>query len=159
MRRNIHVHAGGQGIWQARMMRRLGASVTLCSVLTGETGRVVRSLLEQEGFSVIAVEREGFGAAYVHDRRGGADSLTAGLCVGLALGEPLRHAVTLGAAAGALNVTRHGLGTGDTEAIERLRGAVRTRVLREPDGDMPHLSPDQLASLADDGRREDGDPR
>lgn len=43
---DIHVHAGGQGVWQARMMRRLGASVTLCCVLTGETGRVVRGLLE-----------------------------------------------------------------------------------------------------------------
>ena len=43
------------------MMRRLGASVTLCCVLTGEAGRVVRGLLEDEGFDVAAVERTGRG--------------------------------------------------------------------------------------------------
>lgn len=313
---DIHVHAGGQGVWQARMMRRLGASVTLCCILTGETGRVVRGLLEEEGFRVAPVERSGRGAAYVHDRRGGeripvaetagdaigrheldelygialregldsglvslsgpdadetlpsdtyrrlaadlraggarvvvdlagerlraaleggvdvlkvsdeelrddglldgdeadavldamaglrergaaavivtrasrplllldaegaveispprlevadtrgaGDSLTAGLCAGLARGESLREAATLGAAAGALNVTRHGLGTGDTGTIERLRETVRARVLSGGgDDDTPRLTPDDLAALAEEperpeaGRREE----
>lgn len=312
---DIHVHAGGQGVWQARMMLRLGASVTLCCALTGETGRVVRDLLEAEGFEVAGVERAGRGAAYVHDRRGGertpiaetagdalgrheldelygivlreglatglvslsgpdgdetlpadtyrrlasdlraggarvvadlsgdrllaaleggidvlkvsddelrydglldgddagslmdamaalrergggsvvvtraseplllldggtvlevtpppleaadtrgaGDSLTAGVCAALALGEPLREAVTMGAAAGAMNVTRHGLGTGDAAAIERLREAVRTRELRGTGGDggerMPHVTPSDLASLADAGDGGDGE--
>ncbi|WP_261166120.1 1-phosphofructokinase family hexose kinase [Microbacterium sp. Marseille-Q6965] len=311
---DIHVHAGGQGVWQARMMRRLGASVTLCCVLTGEIGRVVRDLLENEGFTVAAVERSGRGASYVHDRRGGerlpvaetagdaigrheldelygialregldsglvslsgpdgdgtlpadtyrrlaadlreggarvvvdlsgerllaaleggvdvlkvsdeelrddelldgdepeavleamarlrargagavvvtraseplllldaegaveispprleaadtrgaGDSLTAGLCAGLALGESLRDAVTLGAAAGALNVTRHGLGTGETGTIERLREAVRARTLSRGDGAAtPHLSPGDLAALASDTNPTERDDR
>jgi len=67
----IHVHAGGQGVWQARMLLRLGTSVTMCSALTGEIGRVLRHLLQDEGISIVAVEREGHGSAYVHDRRGG----------------------------------------------------------------------------------------
>ncbi|GAA1739040.1 PfkB family carbohydrate kinase [Microbacterium paludicola] len=303
----IHVHAGGQGVWQARMLRRLGVSATLCCALTGELGRVVRRLLEDEGFRVVGVEREGRGAAYVHDRRdgertavaetqgqplgrhdldelygamlregidaglailsgpdgdgvlpadtyrrlaadlrtndvrvvadlagdrmiaaleggidvlkvsdeelvadgllaedadtaavvgaieelrrrgardvivtrgggafvvragdtildvtppqleiadhrGAGDSLTAGVCAGLATGQSLREAVVTGAAAGALNVTRHGLGTGDMETIERLRRSVKVREHgADPDDSHGRISPDGLAALADTG--------
>ncbi|WP_211195992.1 PfkB family carbohydrate kinase [Agromyces sp. H66] len=68
---DIHVHAGGQGVWQARMLRTLGRDVAICAALIGETGRAVRHLLEDEGIEVHAVERAGHGAAYVHDRRAG----------------------------------------------------------------------------------------
>ncbi|WP_349427014.1 PfkB family carbohydrate kinase [Microbacterium sp. LWS13-1.2] len=68
---DIHVHAGGQGVWQARMLLRLGVSVTMCCSLTGEIGRMLRHLLEDEGLTVAGVERPGKGSAYVHDRRGG----------------------------------------------------------------------------------------
>lgn len=311
---DIHVHAGGQGVWQARMLMRLGASVTMCSVLTGETGDMVRHLLTEDGVTVAGPVREGRGAAYVHDRRSGArevvaeadgdplgrheldelfsttvregadaglvilsgpqgdaaldadtyrrlaadlrragarvvvdlagerltaalsggvtvlkvsdeelhadgllddasvpalmramrrlraggaetvivtradeplllldgdgflevtpprlevadtrgagDSLTAGIAAGLARNESPREAVTMAAAAGALNVTRHGLGTGDPEAIARLRDEVTTRVIDDQtDIDMPQpdtgrVSPDGLAALA----RPDDDP-
>lgn len=67
----IHVHAGGQGVWQARMLLGLGTSVTMCCTLTGETGTVLKHLLEDEGISVTAIQREGRGSAYLHDRRGG----------------------------------------------------------------------------------------
>ncbi|MBO0981246.1 PfkB family carbohydrate kinase [Microbacterium sp. SD291] len=67
----IHVHAGGQGVWQARMLRRLDTTVTICCALTGEVGVVLRHLLEDEEVSVVAVERAGRGSAYLHDRRGG----------------------------------------------------------------------------------------
>lgn len=73
----IHVHAGGQGVWQARMLRRLDTSVTLCCVLTGEVGVVLRHLLEDEGISVVAIERAGRGSAYLHDRRGGVRTVIA----------------------------------------------------------------------------------
>jgi 1-phosphofructokinase len=52
------------------------------------------------------------------DHRGAGDSMTAGIAVGVGRGEPLTQAVALGAAAGALNVARHGLGTGRREQIE-----------------------------------------
>lgn len=274
----VHLHAGGQGVWQARMLLRLGIEVAMVSVLTGESGRMLRHLLGDEGIRVVAVDRTGRGAAYVHDRRegervkivetggepisrhdldelyglmlreglsadlvilsgpasedalpadvyrrlaadlrtggrrvivdlagerltaslaggvslvkvsdeelladgrihetdthhivaamkamhsegadtvvvtrnsepllllvdeevldvrsptmevadtsGAGDSLTAGVAASLARGGAVRDAITLGAAAGALNVTRHGLGTGDAETIEKLRELV-----------------------------------
>ncbi|MGN6219827.1 MAG: 1-phosphofructokinase family hexose kinase [Microbacterium sp.] len=306
---DIHLHAGGQGVWQARMLRRLGRSVTMCCALTGEIGGMLRHLLEDEGFAVAGVRRPGRGSAYVHDRRGGervvlaeaegdplarhdldelygltlregltsglvllsgpaghealpadtyrrlaadlrkggakvvvdlagarlaaaleggvdvlkvsseelaadglvsdpsigsllaamrelrrrgaaaviasrggdplllldadgfvevepphmeeadthgaGDSLTAGVAAGLSRGDSVRDAVVTGVAAGALNVTRHGLGTGDAATIERLRYAVRVRELVDDsaaDVDQVvtgHVSPDGLAALAD----------
>lgn len=303
----IHVHAGGQGVWQARMLRRLQVPVTVCCLLTGEVGRTMQHLLEDEDVTVHALTRDGRGSAYVHDRRGGerivvdeedgdpigrhdlddlytamlrssedasvvvlsgpagedtipadfyrrltidlraagktvvadlagerleavvagavdvlkvsheelkadglvaettdeeivtamqrlraegagavivtragdpllladadgilevtpppfeenetrgaGDSLTAGVIAALTRDEPLRDAITLGAAAGALNVTRHGLGTGDAGVIESLREKVAVRELpsgdaddREPEG---RVSPDGLAALAE----------
>lgn len=67
----VHIHAGGQGVWQARMLLRMGIDVTMCCILTGETGRVLGHLLEDEGITVRAIGREGRGGALVHDRRGG----------------------------------------------------------------------------------------
>lgn len=307
---DVHVHAGGQGVWQARMLRRLGCDVTMCCVLTGEIGTVLGHLLKDEGIEVAAVGRQGRGSAYVHDRRdgrrnalveqegdslgrhelddlygttldaamgasavilsgpsgdttvpaeiyrrlaadlgdgdapviadlagerleavlaggvhvlkisheemlddglcaadddvaimrgmqelrargaraviatraadplllldeegflevslprfeeqetrGAGDSLTAGVTAALSRGTPLREAIALGAAAGALNVTRHGLGTGDGDAIDRLRDRVRTRERtveppEEPEGDAGRVSPDGLAALAENG--------
>jgi 1-phosphofructokinase len=51
------------------------------------------------------------------DHHGAGDSLTAGVAAVLARGGDLREAIRTGAGAGALNVTRHGLGTGSAEAI------------------------------------------
>ncbi|MBT2514922.1 PfkB family carbohydrate kinase [Arthrobacter sp. ISL-30] len=68
---DIHIHAGGQGIWQARMMHALGASVTLCGMFSGEVGRVARHLVRDEGIQVLSVEGPGSNGAYIHDRRGG----------------------------------------------------------------------------------------
>ncbi|WP_460796663.1 1-phosphofructokinase family hexose kinase [Microbacterium sp. GXF0217] len=300
----IHVHAGGQGVWQARMLRRLGCEATMCCVLTGEIGSILGHLLEDEGLRVVAVERAGRGSAYVHDRRdgkrveiaeeqgdplgrhelddlytrmldaastsrisilsgpagdttvpadmyrrlaadlrdderrvvadlagermqavidggidilkvsheeladdglidtdstgdirsamrrlreqgaravivtrssdplllmdehgtvefslpafaeaetrGAGDSLTAGVVAGLVRGEPLRRAMSLGAAAGALNVTRHGLGTGDGAAIRGLRDRVRQRTLDADEAPIAEerTSPDGLAARA-----------
>lgn len=293
----LHLHAGGQGVWQARMARTLGAEVVMCSMLTGEAGGVLEHLLTSEGFAVHAVRREGNGAAYIHDRRGGervvvaefvsdsfsrhdadelyaitlregmaadvvllsgphgesvlspdvyrrlaadltavgkpvivdlagdrllaaleggvrlvkvadnelvamglaadaslpvlleaaramrsgaeavivtraghgallvdgddamsvraphmsevdpsgaGDSFTAALTVALMNGESLRDAVALGAAAGALNVTRHGLGTGDAQAIHRLAAQVRLQPIGRDEGQQ--FSPDELAA-------------
>jgi 1-phosphofructokinase len=61
------------------------------------------------------------------DRRGAGDSMTAGLAASLARGADLDQALRLGAAAGALNSTRHGLATGDHAQIERLARRVEVR--------------------------------
>ncbi|MDR5699791.1 1-phosphofructokinase family hexose kinase [Agromyces aerolatus] len=68
---DLHVHAGGQGVWQARMLRTLGAEVTLCATLTGELGEIAGHILEDDGIRVAAIRRGGRGAGYVHDRRTG----------------------------------------------------------------------------------------
>lgn len=305
---DIHLHAGGQGVWQARMLTLLGIRVTVCGYLGGETGSVIRALLENEGIAVEAVGGGDRNAAYVHDRRrgqrrviaqqsagppgrhemdelyslvvsrgigtglailggpthdnevpaeiyhrlaadlrrngaivvvdlagdrmdaalrggvdllkisdeeldrteapewrtdpvarlrelrsrgaeaviltrasepallldaeglaeitvprfeiadhrGAGDSLTAGVVAGLARGEDLRRALTLGAAAGALNVTRHSLGTGRPDAIEGLRSRVRVRGIEatSPPADA-RTTPDGLAAMT---THEDPDP-
>lgn len=300
---DLHLHAGGQGVWQARMLLRMGVDVTMCCVLSGESGRVLRHLLADEGIRVVAVERNARSGAYVHDRRGGervrvveiegdpisrhdfdelygltlregldaalvilsgpsgegtvpadvyrrlaadlkagkpqvvvdlsgerltaalsggvtvvkvsdeelladgrikentterilaaihtiaaqgartviatraakplliltdgvvsevttptlevadtngaGDSLTAGVSAALARGASVMEAITLGAAAGALNVTRHGLGTGDPEAIEKLRALVTVRRYGESEASA-RLTPDELAARAEE---------
>jgi len=67
----LHLHAGGQGVWQGRMLRRMGVEVTMCCALIGEGGTVLGPLLSDEGFTVEAVKVDGNGGGYVHDRRGG----------------------------------------------------------------------------------------
>lgn len=208
----LHVHPGGQGVWQARMIAALGVPVTLCAALGGETGDVLARQLEAEdGIDLRTVPRASGSGWYVHDRREGnraeiAEHLGTPLdrhdrdeLYTLALTEGLRspvavlsgpqrpevvdadvyrrlaadltangvrvvadlsgdhlsvvieggiafvkvsheqliddgraaddsvpeEAVRMGAAAGALNITRHGLGTGRAEAVQELYGRVR----------------------------------
>jgi 1-phosphofructokinase len=68
---DIHVHAGGQGVWVAQMVSVLEVPVTLCGAFAGETGTVARLLLERRGLTVRAIESGTRGSAYVHDRRAG----------------------------------------------------------------------------------------
>lgn len=67
----IHVHAGGQGLWVARMAASLGARVDVCGPFGGETGRLAAHLAQDEGFTVHATPRAGDNGAWVHDRRSG----------------------------------------------------------------------------------------
>ncbi|MFZ2964419.1 MAG: PfkB family carbohydrate kinase, partial [Rhodoglobus sp.] len=83
----------------------------------------------------------------VTDTAGAGDSLTAGIAAALAAGDDLRDAVALGAAAGALNVTRHGLGTGDPHTIAKLRELVKVHDIDEPVTSITQsISLDELAA-------------
>ncbi len=65
------------------------------------------------------------------DHRGAGDSMTAGIAVALGRGVPVLEAVRLGAAAGTLNITRRGLGTGNREQIERFSAQVEVEELTQ----------------------------
>lgn len=67
----IHLHAGGQGVWIGRMIAALGEPVALCGPFGGETGRVAHLLVAADHLSVRPVETAGSNGCYVHDRRGG----------------------------------------------------------------------------------------
>ncbi|WNG82046.1 PfkB family carbohydrate kinase [Mycobacterium sp. ITM-2016-00316] len=68
---DIHVHAGGQGVWQSRMVSSLGVPTVLCAALGGETGSVLGHLLPTADVTVRSVAVSARNGAYVHDRRSG----------------------------------------------------------------------------------------
>jgi 1-phosphofructokinase len=69
---DVHLHAGGQGFWVARMVRALRARALLCAPFGGESGRVLRALIEHEGVEARVVEMEPSNAAGIEDHRGDA---------------------------------------------------------------------------------------
>jgi len=73
----LHVHPGGQGIWQTRMITSLGAEVILCAAVGGEVGRVLKPLLDFKGVTLRTIPRESGSGWYVHDRRDGQRRLLA----------------------------------------------------------------------------------
>jgi len=70
-RPEVHVHAGGQGFWVARLAARLGAEVVLCCALGGEPGPVLRALIEAESIELRAATGASANGVYIHDRRSG----------------------------------------------------------------------------------------
>jgi 1-phosphofructokinase len=73
----VHLHAGGQGFWIARMLVALGVRTDLCMPLGGEVGRVLEVLVATEGVGVRAGTSTQGNGAYVHDRRGGERDVVA----------------------------------------------------------------------------------
>ncbi|WP_350276494.1 PfkB family carbohydrate kinase [Kribbella sp. HUAS MG21] len=68
----LHLHAGGQGFWQARMICALGVPVTFCATVgCGEVGQVLASRLETEGLDLKLIRRDTDSGWYVHDRHDG----------------------------------------------------------------------------------------
>ena len=71
-RPEVHLHAGGQGFWVARLAATLGAEVALCCALGGEPGRVLRGLIEAEPIELRAAAGGTPNGVYIHDRRTGS---------------------------------------------------------------------------------------
>ncbi|MGH8873556.1 MAG: 1-phosphofructokinase family hexose kinase [Acidimicrobiia bacterium] len=68
---DIHIHPGGQGFWVARMLRHLGERPLLCGPIGGESGGVLRGLINQWGIDLSPVEVQESSPATVQDRRSG----------------------------------------------------------------------------------------
>jgi 1-phosphofructokinase len=75
---DLHIHPGGQGVWQARMITALDVSATLCVCAGGEIGRVFERLIADEGIRLRIIRSETTTGWYVHDRRNGERSEIAG---------------------------------------------------------------------------------
>jgi 1-phosphofructokinase len=99
----------------ARRLRAEGAE----AVVVSRSDQPAIALLDGELVQVEAPRLE------EADARGAGDSMTAAVAAVLARGADLREAVRVGAAAGAVNVTRHGLGTGHAEAVAEVAKRVR----------------------------------
>lgn len=70
-RADVHVHAGGQGVWVARMAVELGVEAVLCAPVGGETGEVLAALAVAEGIALRPTPTPGSCGAYIADRRSG----------------------------------------------------------------------------------------
>jgi 1-phosphofructokinase len=68
----VHVHAAGQGVWVSRMAASLGAWPVLCCLSGGETGAVLRPLLDSLPGERRVIESIGSSGSYVVDHRAGA---------------------------------------------------------------------------------------
>jgi 1-phosphofructokinase len=86
-RDDLHLHAGGQGVWVARMAAELGADPILCGFAGGEPGAVLRSLLASLPGERRLVSTAQPSGSYVIDRRGGERRLVAQALSG----PPSRH--------------------------------------------------------------------
>lgn len=102
----------------ARRLRERGADTVVVS-------RAEEPLLALVGDELMRVETP---ALREVNHRGAGDSMTGALAAALARGEGRDGALRWAVAAGALNVTRRGLGSGDSDAILRL--AERARIVR-----------------------------
>jgi 1-phosphofructokinase len=81
---DVHLHAGGQGVWVSRMAAELGAAPVLCALLGGETGAVLRPLLDALDIQTRPVRCHAASGCVVADRRGGERRLLAASLAGAA---------------------------------------------------------------------------
>jgi 1-phosphofructokinase len=74
---DVHLHPGGQGVWVSRMAAELGAHPVLCGFAGGETGAVLRPLLDALPGERRLVRCAAESGCMVADRRDGEGRLVA----------------------------------------------------------------------------------
>ena len=131
----IHLHAGGQGFWVARMAALMGASVQLCCALGGESGAVLRGLIARENVQLLDVACAGANGVYVHHRSDGERTeLARTACPGLSRHETDElYGVTFSAAldSGLLLLTGSDpYGVIEDDLYRRLAGDLRSNGVR-----------------------------
>ncbi len=67
----VHVHAGGQGVWVARMLRALGCRPVICCPHGGESGSVARAILLADGFDLATTRVTAASATNIEEASGG----------------------------------------------------------------------------------------
>jgi 1-phosphofructokinase len=73
----VHVHPGGQGVWVARMAGEMAAYPVLCGFCGGETGMLLRPLLDELPGERRLIETTFPSGSWVIDRRSGAREMIA----------------------------------------------------------------------------------
>jgi 1-phosphofructokinase len=76
-REAVHFHAGGQGVWVARMAAQLGVRPVLCSFCGGESGALLEGLLRALEIELRLIPTASSSGCYVTDRRSGRRELLA----------------------------------------------------------------------------------
>lgn len=74
-RERVHFHAGGQGVWVARMAGNMGAEPVLCAFVGGESGELLQGLLARLAGERRLVGTSSASGCYVTDRRSGEREL------------------------------------------------------------------------------------
>lgn len=74
---DVHLHAGGQGVWVARMAAELGATPILCGFAGGEAGAVLKPTLARLPGELRLVATAAGSGCLIFDRRGGERRLVA----------------------------------------------------------------------------------
>ena len=74
---DVHMHPAGQGVWVARMAAQLESNPILCGFIGGETGRVLRPLLDDLDADLRLVHTDASSGTYVIDRRSGERDMVA----------------------------------------------------------------------------------
>ena len=101
----------------AEKLRALGAA----NVLVTRAGDPALALLGDDAWELVPPKFE------AGSREGCGDTMMGAIAAALAWGEGLQEALILGAAAGAVNFLRHGLGTGSRREVEELSREVELR--------------------------------
>ncbi|MFE7421746.1 1-phosphofructokinase family hexose kinase [Rhodococcus sp. NPDC057529] len=96
------------------------------TVVLSRAGDPAMAMIDGELWEVVAPPM------HLVDHRGAGDSMTAGIAAGLADGKSLTEALQLGAGAGAANITRRGLATGQRDLVVQLAETVEVRRMTLP---------------------------
>lgn len=169
-RDDVHIHAGGQGVWVARMLGVLGIEARLCAPLGGEIGQVLQELMRNDAIVVIGSPLAGSNGAYIDDRRSGKRDRIAQMPPGRLTRHELLYGnvIAEGRVAGTVVLTGSPFGIISTDTYRRLAADLRTLgviVLADLHGDaldavlaggvtVVKVANDELV---DDGRAESDD--